>query len=67
MYRECLGGPFDGEKVPDYGPGYIDLLKMAEMSVALYFDVTPITLATMVPPTVRYWGCGNGHYHHDPE
>lgn len=66
MTRECMGGPFDGDIVPDYGPGWIDMLVVAELVVALDIDIVPLPGSTR-PRTVRYHGCGNGHYHHDPE
>lgn len=67
MYRECMGGPLDGDLVPDYGPGWIQMVRLAESLIAMPDEITPITPDTAVPVTVRYHGCGNGHYHYDPE
>lgn len=65
MFRECIGGPLDGDRVPDFGPGEIHIRLEAMLPVMLIRDDPP---GGGVPFCCeRYWGCPNGHYHHDPE
>ena len=64
MERECMGGPLDGDMVPDYGAGYINMWVARREPVMAVENGHPVDSYGQF---VRYFGCEDGHYHHDPE
>ena len=68
MYRECIGGPLDGSTVTDYGPGEIHMtIGEVEVPIGVQSEFGSDDRYVQGVRSVRYWGCANGHYHHDPE